>query len=93
MFDSINEKTFYVFGALMLSYIPLVYCFVPETAGRSLETIDFLFASNSWFVWNGEKEYRKRVDEFENRVGRAMDLDSKQISVTEGKSHEEERIA
>lgn len=92
MFDSINEKTFYVFGALMLSYIPLVYCFVPETAGRSLETIDFLFASKSWLVWNGEKEYRKRVDEFENRVGQVMKLESKQVSSVGIKGHEEEHI-
>ena len=69
MFAGIGEKTFYVFGALMFSYIPLVYCFLPETAGRTLEAIDFLFATDSWFTWNEEAEYRKRLAEFDNRVG------------------------
>lgn len=93
MFSSINEKTFYVFGALMLSYVPLVYCFVPETAGRSLETIDFLFASSSWFVWNEEKEYQKRLEAFQNQVGQAMSLERKTTGGVTDKSHEEERIA
>jgi hypothetical protein len=90
MFASINEKTFYVFGALMLSYIPLVYFFVPETAGRSLETIDFLFASNSWFVRHGEKEYQERLERFNNQVGQAMD---KQNNEGDEKGREIEHIA
>jgi hypothetical protein len=93
MFSSINEKTFYVFGALMLSYVPLVYYFVPETAGRSLETIDFLFASSSWFVSNGEKEYQKRLETFQNQVGQTMSLERKATGDVGDKSHEEERIA
>lgn len=68
MFAGINEKTFYVFGAAMLAYVPMVYCFVPETAGRTLEEIDFLFASPSWFVWKGEKEFEKRVIDFRSRI-------------------------
>ena len=72
MFAGIAENTFYVFGALMFAYIPMVYCFLPETAGRTLETIDFLFASDSWFTWNEEEEYRKRVAEFDSQVGQSM---------------------
>lgn len=68
MFDGIGEKTFYVFGAAMLVYIPLAYIFVPETAGRSLEQIDFLFASKSPFTWDEEKEFRKRMQELELRL-------------------------
>ena len=56
----------------MFSYIPLVYCFLPETAGRTLEAIDFLFATDSWFTWDEEAEYRKRIAEFESQVGYAM---------------------
>lgn len=68
MFAGIGEKTFYVFGAAMFCYIPLVYCFLPETAGRSLEEIDFLFLSDSWFVWKEEAEFAKRISEFHHQI-------------------------
>lgn len=68
MFDGIGEKTFYVFGAAMFAYIPIIYCFFPETAGRTLEAMDFLFASKSPFTWEEEKEFQKRVGELEARV-------------------------
>lgn len=45
----------------MLAYIPLVYCFLPETAGRTLEQMDYLFASKSAFTWNEEREFEKRM--------------------------------
>lgn len=65
MFAGINEKTYYVFGAAMLAYIPLVYCFLPETAGRTLESIDMLFCSKSAFVWEEEREFQKRMEVLE----------------------------
>lgn len=68
MLAHIGEKTFYVFGAAMISYIPLTYMFVPETAGRTLEQIDFLFASKSPFTWDEEKEFSKRMQELEDRI-------------------------
>jgi sugar porter (SP) family MFS transporter len=68
MFAGINEKTYYVFGAAMFVYIPIIYCFFPETAGRTLEAIDFLFAAESPFVWNEEKEYKTRMAELEARI-------------------------
>ena len=61
MFEGISEKTFYVFGAAMLAYIPLTFVFVPETAGRTLEQIDFLFASKSPFTWKEEEEFERRM--------------------------------
>lgn len=68
MFDGIAEKTFYVFGAAMFAYIPIIYCFFPETAGRTLEAIDFLFASKSPFTWEEEKEFKKRVSELDAKL-------------------------
>lgn len=61
-------QTFYVFGAAMVAYIPIVYCFFPETAGRTLEQIDFLFASKSPFVWDEEKEFAKRMVHFNAEI-------------------------
>ena len=77
MFAGIGEKTFYVFGAAMFAYIPIIYCFFPETAGRTLEAIDFLFASKSLFTWDEEAEFKKRIAELESRVqGNGKETDS-----------------
>lgn len=82
MFAGIGEKTFYVFGAAMIAYIPLTYMFVPETAGRTLEQIDFLFASNSPFTWAEEKEFTKRMQDLETRIALAKEKE-KDASVNE----------
>lgn len=54
----------------MFAYLPLVYCFLPETAGRTLEQMDYLFASKSAFTWNEEKEFEKRMAIFNESLGR-----------------------
>lgn len=57
MFSNIREKTLYIFGACNFASIFLVYLFVPETANRTLEDIDFLFASKSWLASLAETEF------------------------------------
>jgi hypothetical protein len=52
----------------MFAYIPIIYCFFPETAGRTLEQMDFLFASRSPFTWDEEKEFAKRMTQFEAEI-------------------------
>lgn len=54
----------------MFTYVPLVYCFLPETAGRTLEQMDYLFASKSAFTWNEEKEFEKRMAIFNENLGK-----------------------
>jgi hypothetical protein len=49
-----------------------------------------LFASNSWFVRHGEKEYQERLERFNNQVGQAMD---KQNNEGDEKGREIEHIA
>jgi len=52
----------------MFAYIPIIYCFFPETAGRTLEQMDFLFASKSLFTWDEEREFAKRMAQFEAEI-------------------------
>jgi hypothetical protein len=60
----------------MLAYIPLVYCFLPETAGRTLEEVDYLFASKSPFTWDEEKEFAKRTALLHERLNKGNGNDA-----------------
>ncbi|KAF8122538.1 general substrate transporter [Boletus edulis] len=43
-FNNISWRTYIVFAALNAFIVPIVYLFFPETAGRSLEDMDVVFA-------------------------------------------------
>lgn len=57
MFKNIAEKTFYVFGAVNFLTIPIVWAFYPESNQRTLEEMDLLFATDSWWNWEAEKTF------------------------------------
>lgn len=57
MFQHIGEKTFYIFGACNALTIPIVWAFYPESNQRTLEEMDLLFASDSWFNWKAEETF------------------------------------
>ncbi|TFK36070.1 general substrate transporter [Crucibulum laeve] len=59
MFNKIGENTLHIFGAVNFLCIPLVWAFYPETANRTLEEMDLLFASKSPFVWDEERHFTK----------------------------------
>lgn len=63
MFTNIGEKTFYVFGATNIISIPIVWALYPESAQRTLEEMDLLFASPSWWNWEAEKTYARLREE------------------------------
>lgn len=44
MISNIGWKTYLVFAIFNASFLPFIYFFYPETAGRSLEEIDLIFA-------------------------------------------------
>jgi MFS family permease len=44
LITNIGWGTYLLFAALNASFIPVIYFFYPETAGRSLEEIDLIFA-------------------------------------------------
>ncbi|GAA5986175.1 hypothetical protein JCM10908_006443 [Rhodotorula pacifica] len=59
MFNKIKENALYIFGVANILAIVVVWAIYPETANRTLEEIDFLFFSESWFVWNAEAEFAR----------------------------------
>lgn len=56
LLTSISWGTFLLFGCLNFAFIPLIWVFYPETAGRTLEEIDVIFAKG--YV---EKQWYPRV--------------------------------
>ncbi|OCF45048.1 hypothetical protein I317_01099 [Kwoniella heveanensis CBS 569] len=50
LFNAIGEWTFLLFCLLNVLALPYIYFLYPETAGKSLESMDVLFAQDSIFV-------------------------------------------
>lgn len=63
IFEAIAEKTFYVFGATNVISIPIVWALYPESNQRTLEEMDLLFASDSWWNWDAEKNFARLKEE------------------------------
>ncbi|KAK9236688.1 general substrate transporter [Lipomyces kononenkoae] len=52
-FNNIGAYTYLIFAIINAAMVPTVFFFYPETAGRSLEEIDEIFAqSNPWTPWD-----------------------------------------
>jgi MFS family permease len=58
MFASLESRTYFLFAGLNLLWIPIVFFFYPETADRSLESIDAMFATSSLFYSKMEAAYK-----------------------------------
>ena len=63
MFSSINEKTLYIFGICNVLSIPIVWALYPETNQRTLEEMDLLFAADSIWNWEAEKNFKRLKEE------------------------------
>ena len=61
--QNIGWKLYIVFCVLNWATIVIVYFFSPETAGKSLEQIDFLFASQSTLRQVVKLSQKKDLDE------------------------------
>ena len=59
MFSAIGENTLHIFGAINFLSIPMVWALYPETANRTLEEMDLLFASPSPWVWDEEEHFAR----------------------------------
>ncbi|KAL8856554.1 MAG: hypothetical protein Q9178_006869 [Gyalolechia marmorata] len=63
MFEALNEKTLYIFAACNFITIPMVYCLYPESNQRTLEEMNLLFASDSIWNWDAEKNYKLLIEQ------------------------------
>lgn len=63
MFSNIQEKTYYIYAACNVITIPIVWALYPESNQRTLEEMDLLFAADSIWNWEAEKNYRRLVEE------------------------------
>ena len=59
MFGALGPNAFFIHAVFNLVAIAIVYCFYPETACRTPEEIDLLFASKTPFVWETEKRFKE----------------------------------
>jgi hypothetical protein len=71
MFATLNEKTLYIFAIANVITLPMVWALYPESNQRTLEEMDLLFASESWWVWDAEKEFERLKNEHPEIVGAA----------------------
>lgn len=62
LLNRLGWATFVFFGALNIVASPIIYFFYPETANRSLEEMNLIFTSDSWFVSKNMEEYDRRVE-------------------------------
>lgn len=57
MFDAIGANTLFIFAACNIITIPMVWALYPESNQRTLEEMNLLFAADSPWTWEAEKNY------------------------------------
>ncbi|RDW95006.1 MFS general substrate transporter-12 [Coleophoma crateriformis] len=57
MFAAIGEKTLYIFGISNVITIPMVWALYPESNQRTLEEMDLLFAADTPWNWDAERNF------------------------------------
>ncbi|EXJ62109.1 hypothetical protein A1O7_02542 [Cladophialophora yegresii CBS 114405] len=55
MSQKLGEKTLYIFAAYNAITIPMIWALYPATSQRTLEERNLLFASDSIWNWEAEK--------------------------------------
>ena len=63
MFSAIEEKTLYVFGVCNALTIPIVWALYPESNQRTLEEMDLLFAADTPWNLDEERNFKNMCEE------------------------------
>ena len=58
MFKALNEKTYYIFAAANVITIPMVWALYPESNQRTLEEMNLVFAADSIWTWEAERNFK-----------------------------------
>ena len=62
MFNTLQNRTYFLFAGLNLFWMPIVYLFYPETTDRSLESIDAMFSTSNPLYSKMEAAYHAAGD-------------------------------
>ncbi|KFY00300.1 hypothetical protein O988_03387 [Pseudogymnoascus sp. VKM F-3808] len=81
MFEAIGEKTLYIFGIANAITLPMVWALYPESNQRTLEEVDLLFAADSPWNWDAEKQFKILMDEGALRKAAAQDTSDDSVFV------------
>ena len=57
IFNKLHENTYYIFAATNVITIPIVWALYPESNQRTLEEMNLLFAADSIWNWEAERNF------------------------------------
>lgn len=63
IFAKLGPSTLYIFGGVNVFSIIVVWAFYPETNQRTLEEMNLVFASDSIFNWEAERNFKILVEQ------------------------------
>jgi hypothetical protein len=63
IFAKLHENTLHIFGGVNVLSIIVVWALYPETNQRTLEEMNLVFASESIWNWEAEKNYKLLVEQ------------------------------
>ncbi|CAI7634012.1 hypothetical protein N7533_011599 [Penicillium manginii] len=94
MFETMKSRTYFLFAALNLIWIPIIFFFYPETRNRSLESIEALFSISSPLYWKMELAYKMHGNVLmEHKVEKNDGFDAGQNESTSYEKPEVQTIA
>ncbi|CAK7202174.1 hypothetical protein SEUCBS139899_004894 [Sporothrix eucalyptigena] len=89
---AINEKIMYIFGAVNVLSIPVVWALYPESNQRTLEEINLLFAADTPWTWDGEKKFTQLKAENPGLAGGARGQVGKSVVAQQEAAEELEEV-
>lgn len=75
---NIGYKTYIIFAVLNIANAIIVWCFYPETAGLTLESVDRIFVETDLPVRHGDRIHRKLQRSMVGRAAVAVDKHRKE---------------